>query len=846
MKTPPYLKVPTVLTGRSYKNAHSKKLKKLLHRQVPYLVVASCFLLLQTMPLKVHAQGTPGTFFAHSFWRDGIAENNPNNPIVYPSNIISPFNVGGIGTETFPPGGYGYYLETPASRLWLAQKAKNYLNPLPNGKRHMYGQGAEDLYRDYGVWSSNGSQTALDSVRAIWGDFFRLYDSIGGLVDYVSFDLEGFYYGPLLQHMKYAVFDPIRQYFPSVQLTQYDNYWVNYNQFPVKNVYGNTAFSDTIIGSHQNPVLYGWCQNSLNAQFDGLPTRFKIFMHDVDVMRAARLSKPTVHIRPYIAWSTYNWTRTEGNAGLSDTAPLATGPDVATQTPYYREMLYHVALEGADNFTFFNICPPYGNTVPFNQLTSQADVDLLSNIFKELDEIVGYPVRTPLQNLVISQGLFPDYSDLDPNPVYNRQKYVLSGMNAGGRNVWRISCDLDTVSEAAFKISNSPLTFAAAGDTIVFPEGSVIYTPVHNNGQAGYWVTSATGTVPSVNGIPIRASLTSTNVTLFTTQTPAGSYKDPLHELGMKFLTSVAGQITKIKFYKISGETGTHTGRIWSPAGIQLSSAVFTNETDSGWQIVTLPTPLNINANLTYTVSVNAVVNYASSVGALEYPISNGTLSSFNAVGGVYNNAPGTRPTISSNTNYFRDIVFTPALGTLPVHFTDVSASLSGANTVLIKWQIVFPAANASIFDIEYSTDGSNWNKAGRMPITNPNKVLYDFTHTDIPAAIMYYHIKQTDQDGKFTYSKAVLVNNKKSVSLYTVYPNPANRYLYIVAPASVNGTTDVQLYDAAGKLVAATTMTMNRISIPVYYLPDGNYVLKLGNDKTVITQIVVLQKKGG
>ena len=97
--------------------------------------------------------------------------------------------------------------------------------------------------------------------------------------------------------------------------------------------------------------------------------------------------------------------------------------------------------------------------------------------------------------------------------------------------------------------------------------------------------------------------------TIFTTQTPAVTGTSDgaaaVHELGTTFTSDVAGQITAIRFWKSSSETGTHTGHIWSATGTQLASVTFTNETASGWQQMSLPTPLAIAGNTSYVVSVN-------------------------------------------------------------------------------------------------------------------------------------------------------------------------------------------------------------------------------------------------
>ena len=77
-------------------------------------------------------------------------------------------------------------------------------------------------------------------------------------------------------------------------------------------------------------------------------------------------------------------------------------------------------------------------------------------------------------------------------------------------------------------------------------------------------------------------------------------------ELGAKFRSSAAGTVTGVKFYKSAANTGTHLGRIWSTGGSLLASGPFTNETASGWQTLTLASPLPIAANTTYVVSYYA------------------------------------------------------------------------------------------------------------------------------------------------------------------------------------------------------------------------------------------------
>jgi hypothetical protein len=83
-------------------------------------------------------------------------------------------------------------------------------------------------------------------------------------------------------------------------------------------------------------------------------------------------------------------------------------------------------------------------------------------------------------------------------------------------------------------------------------------------------------------------------------------------ELGVKFRSDLAGQISSIRFYKSAANTGVHVGNLWSSTGTLLASATFTNETASGWQQINFSTPVSIQANTTYVASYHTNVGHYS------------------------------------------------------------------------------------------------------------------------------------------------------------------------------------------------------------------------------------------
>ncbi|MEV6580010.1 DUF4082 domain-containing protein [Streptomyces sp. NPDC051582] len=77
-------------------------------------------------------------------------------------------------------------------------------------------------------------------------------------------------------------------------------------------------------------------------------------------------------------------------------------------------------------------------------------------------------------------------------------------------------------------------------------------------------------------------------------------------ELGTRFQSAVSGYVTGITFYKGPGNTGTHTGSLWSATGTLLATGTFGSETLSGWQQLHFATPVPVTAGTSYVASYHA------------------------------------------------------------------------------------------------------------------------------------------------------------------------------------------------------------------------------------------------
>jgi hypothetical protein len=165
-------------------------------------------------------------------------------------------------------------------------------------------------------------------------------------------------------------------------------------------------------------------------------------------------------------------------------------------------------------------------------------------------------------------------------------------------------------------------------------------------------------------------------------------------ELGVKLRSDVAGFVTGVRFYKGSGNTGTHIGNLWTSSGTLLATATFSGETGSGWQTVSFGSPVPVAANTTYVASYFAPNgHYAFTAGGLSSAVDNAPLHALaNGTDGanavfLYSASSAFPSSVSNGSNYYVDAVFTTqgAAGPPVVSATVPAANATGValNTVV-------------------------------------------------------------------------------------------------------------------------------------------------------------------
>ena len=178
----------------------------------------------------------------------------------------------------------------------------------------------------------------------------------------------------------------------------------------------------------------------------------------------------------------------------------------------------------------------------------------------------------------------------------------------------------------------------------------------------------------------------------------------------------------------------------------------------------------------------------------------------------------------------------------VPLKFIGIHAS-NIQNTNIINWE-TSQEISISKFNVEKSYNGKDFSVITSLNPLNNNTTSkrYQYTDKNIEYTSTYYRIKAIDQNGRYDYSKIVVVTPTKSnININALYPIPAKDNLVIEWNCAKFGTTYFTINDYLGKTIQKETIAnnagFNQHSINVSRLPHGKYIITIATDEDIVTK---------
>jgi Secretion system C-terminal sorting domain len=186
------------------------------------------------------------------------------------------------------------------------------------------------------------------------------------------------------------------------------------------------------------------------------------------------------------------------------------------------------------------------------------------------------------------------------------------------------------------------------------------------------------------------------------------------------------------------------------------------------------------------------------------------------------------------NSLWFKQFSLVPVPITLPVNLIDYSATLNKTK-VDLKWT-TSSEKNVSHFEIERSTDGTNYSQAGL--IFAYGNTSDDKTYTlsndvsNVQSTLLYYRLRSFDIDGKSQLSQVRIIRIGKQNEMLSMvtYPNPVTSGLRITLPSAWQKKEVVlTVFNLSGQMIKTVRIgnASQTETIMVNDLAKGFYLIK-------------------
>lgn len=144
----------------------------------------------------------------------------------------------------------------------------------------------------------------------------------------------------------------------------------------------------------------------------------------------------------------------------------------------------------------------------------------------------------------------------------------------------------------------------------------------------------------------------------------------------------------------------------------------------------------------------------------------------------------------------------------LPIQLQSFT-TIKNQNKIVLNWNTTTETDNFG-FEVEKGENTTNWMKIGFVEGNGTTSTSHNYCFID-QNMIMgnYYRLKQSDRNGKITYSNSIVVEDAKrsdEKNLISCYPNPFNNGMIISLALENESLVSIEVFNTLGKSVKVIT----------------------------------------
>ncbi|MDF2437580.1 MAG: Protein of unknown function precursor [Bacteroidota bacterium] len=212
------------------------------------------------------------------------------------------------------------------------------------------------------------------------------------------------------------------------------------------------------------------------------------------------------------------------------------------------------------------------------------------------------------------------------------------------------------------------------------------------------------------------------------------------------------------------------------------------------------------------------------------------------AAGRVYNSGLGYAERLGYTSFSKHGIATT--VSPLPIELLDFNAKYNNG-VVNVFWTTV-SETNNDYFTILRSENGIEFHDIGTVDGAGNSTSVLNYSSDDKKPlrGTSYYQLKQTDFDGKISYSRIVPVSFGGGVFEEMIYPNPTADHINILLSAENDQRFNFEVVDLRGITVIsrADSYKGEEFSLSLKTLAAGTYILKTTSGDRTIQKLIIKQ----
>jgi hypothetical protein len=403
----------------------------------------------------------------------------------------------------------------------------------------------------------------------------------------------------------------------------------------------------------------------------------------------------------------------------------------------------------------------------------------------------------------------------------------------GTEGNWNGSVNFNKTGTGTVSLS-SPLILDQANQIVTF-NGGVLNTTSTNILNLGATAVANGGS----NSSYVDGPVSKVGARAFTFPVGAGGFYAPVRITGNGINTNLSAASAYIAQYYRADANTTFSSTVVSPlTNVSKVEYWSVNKVSGNDAFIWLSYDDARSAGITNTAELRVANFVSAATNWVQRGQTLGSLSGINFIG-----------TSAFQTNYPTftlgsiNLVSNP----LPVTWLDFTGRKIGS-AVELTWKTSSEKNNAT-FSVERSADGKNFSTLGTVAGNGTTDITSQYSFSDkYPLNnVAVYRIKQTDINGKFSYSKEIRVAGTDGlITGFRLYPNPAptSAALYLENNNWRNQRVKVAIINAIGAVVREEQINFNgdsRTKVNISGIQRGSYYLStvVNGEKFVVPFII-------